>query len=200
MPGEAAMLAEFVGQVEPQGARPTGRGRLREDEAGGRGGVACSRSRRRSRDAVAAAKREWSAGPAATQRTLFADVGPDTRQRRFEFSDLTDDQFFDQAEEQIVDALAVRRPSAGRPGAPSAALRRRRRPGPRLRGRLPAAVRRGADESAVRRRQQAGEGYIEKAVPAHQERPVRGLRRDAGCDGSCRADCSARSPRGPGSS
>jgi hypothetical protein len=54
---------------------------------------------------VAAAKREWSAGSVAVQRTLFEDLGPNARQRRFEFSDLTDDSFFDRAEERIVEAL-----------------------------------------------------------------------------------------------
>src|SRR5207249_2985361 len=55
--------------------------------------------------AVAAAKRQWSTGPVASQRMLFTEIGPIAEQRRFEFSDSTDDPFFDQAEDQIVAAL-----------------------------------------------------------------------------------------------
>jgi hypothetical protein len=104
MPGEAGMCEEFVGQLEPRvlgqlvevvfdrmkRAGEAGSLLEVEDEIAG---------------AVAAAKREWSTVPIAVQQTLFADIVPTARQQRFEFSDLTDDQFFDQVEEKMVAAL-----------------------------------------------------------------------------------------------
>ena len=104
MPGESAMLAEFVAKVEPRVLGQLVEVVFEKMKLAGEAG-SLLKIEEEIGGAVAAAKREWSAAPASVQRTLFADIGPAARQQRFEFSDLTDDQFFDRAEEMIVESL-----------------------------------------------------------------------------------------------
>ncbi len=104
MPGESAMLAEFVAKVEPRVLGQLVEVVFEKMKLAGEAG-SLLKIEEEIGGAVAAAKREWSAAPVAVQRTLFAEIGPAARQQRFEFSDLTDDQFFDRAEEMIVESL-----------------------------------------------------------------------------------------------
>ncbi len=104
MPGEAGMLAEFVAQLEPRVLGQLVEVVFDKMKLAGEAG-SLLKIEEAIAGVVADARSEWSASPVAVQGTLFADVGPSARQRRFEFSDMTDDQFFDQAEEMIVEAL-----------------------------------------------------------------------------------------------
>jgi hypothetical protein len=106
MPGEIEMLREFVGQFEP---RLLGQlvevvfGKMRlAGEAG-----SLLKIEEEIRDTVAQARKEWLAGPVSIQRSLFDDGAPLVKQQRFDFSGITDTQFFEQAEEKVVDALRV---------------------------------------------------------------------------------------------
>lgn len=104
MPGEGHMLKEFVAQLEPKLL-----GQLvevvfdRMKLAGEAGSLL--KIEEEIRDAVAGAKRQWLAGPISMQRTLFGDEQPVNYQQRFDFSGITEDQFFEQAEAKIVEAL-----------------------------------------------------------------------------------------------
>ena len=87
-------------------------------------------------------------------------------------------EFFDRAEEMIVEAL---RRCAAHVHNGQALLRRlfaeRCGPGSWLRRFMPAAVRRGPDESAFRRRKQAFEVLHREIVSTDEERPLYCLRR-----------------------
>jgi hypothetical protein len=104
MPGEKDMLKEFVGQLEPKLL-----GQLVEvvfdkmklaGEAGSLLKVADD-----IRDAVSEARRQWRIGPVATQLRLFGEPKPVQRQEKFDFSGISDAQFFEQAEARVVDGL-----------------------------------------------------------------------------------------------
>ncbi len=105
MPGEDDLLEEFLAEL-----RPPLLGQLvkvvfdRMKLAGEAGSLL--KIEEEIRDTVAEAKRQWLAGPVSVQRTLF-DEGEETapRQMRFDFSGLTDEQFWQQAETRVVEAL-----------------------------------------------------------------------------------------------
>jgi len=103
MPGEEHMLTEFVGQLEPKLL-----GQLVEDvfekmkladEAG-----SLLRIEQEIRHAVAQAKQQWLTGSVSIQRSLFENDKPAVQQR-FDFSGVTDTQFFEQAEGKVIGAL-----------------------------------------------------------------------------------------------
>src|SRR5207248_6725760 len=64
------------------------------------------------RDAVAQARKQFLAGPVSIQRSLFDDDKPVEQQQRFDFSGVSDTQFFEQAEAKVVDALRTYAESA----------------------------------------------------------------------------------------
>src|SRR5262249_16157529 len=53
----------------------------------------------------AAARRQWLSGPISIQRSLFDDDKPVVQQQRFDFSGITDAQFFEQTQVKVVEAL-----------------------------------------------------------------------------------------------
>ena len=103
MPGENQMLREFVGQLEPKLL-----GQLVEvvfdkmNLAGEAGSLL--RIEEEIRNAVAQARKQWLAGPISIQKSLF-DNGQPFIQQRFDFSGITDAQFFGQAEAKVIEAL-----------------------------------------------------------------------------------------------
>jgi len=106
MPGEEQMLKEFVGQLEPE---PRLLGQLVEAvfdkmKLAGEAG-ALLKIEEEIRDAVSEAKKQWLAGPVSIQQSLFDEDKPTAQQQRFDFSGVTDAQFFEQAEGKVVDAL-----------------------------------------------------------------------------------------------
>jgi hypothetical protein len=104
MPGEQAMLKEFVGQLEPKLLGQLVEVVFDKMKLAGEAG-SLLKIEEEIRDTVAAAKRQWLSGPVSIQRTLFDDDKPVVRQQRFDFSGITDAQFFEQAEAKVVDAL-----------------------------------------------------------------------------------------------
>jgi hypothetical protein len=103
MPGEQKMLKDTVGELEPRLL-----GQLVEDvfekmQFAGEAGTVL-KIEEELRDSVAHARREWLAGPVYVQRTLF-EQRPEVQQQRFDFSGISDDQFFEQAEVKVIGAL-----------------------------------------------------------------------------------------------
>jgi hypothetical protein len=58
------------------------------------------------RETVAEARKQWTIGPVSIQRSLFGDEKPAVQQQRFDFSGITDTQFFEQAEAKVIEALS----------------------------------------------------------------------------------------------
>lgn len=104
MPGEGHMLKEFVGQIEPKLLGQLVEVVFEKMKLAGEAG-SLLKIEEEIRDAVAEAKQQWVTGPVFVQRSLFDADEPVLRQRRFDFSGITDAQFFEQAEAKVVDAL-----------------------------------------------------------------------------------------------
>jgi hypothetical protein len=112
MPGERALLREFVEQQFPAGERPAFAFLLetvfdRMTLAGEAGSLL--RIEEEISAAIAEAKRLWKAGPKHEQATLFAEAGamPGQGEMRLDLSGITDEQFWERAEQRIYDALEV---------------------------------------------------------------------------------------------
>jgi hypothetical protein len=110
MPGEKELLREFVEQQFPAGERPAFAFLLetvfdRMTLAGEAGSLL--RIEEEIRAAIAEAKRLWKAGPKHEQATLFPEAEATSGQgeMRLDLSGITDEQFWERAEQRIYDAL-----------------------------------------------------------------------------------------------
>jgi hypothetical protein len=104
MPGEQAMLKEFVGQLEPKLLGQLVEVVFDKMKLAGEAG-SLLKIEEEIRDTVAVARRQWLSGPISIQRSLFDDDKPVVQQKRFDFSGITDAEFFEQAETKVVEAL-----------------------------------------------------------------------------------------------
>lgn len=105
MPGEPAMLKEFVGQLEPRLLGQLVGVMFDKMKLAGEAG-SLLKIEEEIRTAVASAKQQWEAGPIEVQRTLFDRSEPKPKQKRFNLSGITDDEFFDEAEAKVIEALS----------------------------------------------------------------------------------------------
>jgi hypothetical protein len=110
MPGEKELLREFVEQQFPAGERPAFAFLLEKifdcmTLAGEAGSLL--RIEEEIRTTIADARRLWKEGPKAEQATLFAEPGEKVGQgeMRLDLSGITDEQFWERAEQRIYDAL-----------------------------------------------------------------------------------------------
>jgi hypothetical protein len=103
MPGEKQMLKEFVRQLEPRLLGQLVEVVFDKMKLAGEAG-SLLRIEDEIQDAVAETRRQWLAGPSLVQPTLFGEESP-ARQQQFDFSGITDIQFFEHAERQVVDSL-----------------------------------------------------------------------------------------------
>lgn len=102
MPGEQQMLKEFVGQLEPKLLGQLVEVVFDKMKLAGEAG-SLLKIEEDIRDAVAEARRQWVAGPREVQGHLFgASV---VQQQRFDFSGITEAQFFERAEGKVVETL-----------------------------------------------------------------------------------------------
>ena len=104
MPGEPAMLKEFVGQLEPRLLGQLVEVVFNKMKLAGEAG-SLLKIEEDIRTAVATAKQQWEAGPVEVQRTLFDRSEPKLKQKRFNLSGVTDEEFFNEAEYKVVQAL-----------------------------------------------------------------------------------------------
>ncbi len=115
MPGEEQMLKEFVGQLEPKLLGQLVEVVFDKMKLAGEAG-SLLKIEKEIQDAVAAAKKQWVRE--ATQATdrkgqplLFTQAamarlaGKPEQSSLFDLSDITDDQFFEQAEVKVIEAL-----------------------------------------------------------------------------------------------
>jgi hypothetical protein len=103
MPGEDEMLKEFVGQLEPRLLGQVVEVVFDKMKLAGEAG-SLLKIEEEIRDAVTDARRQWLAGPVSVQQSLFGEE-KQVVQQRFDFSGITDAQFFEQAEAKVIDAL-----------------------------------------------------------------------------------------------
>lgn len=110
MPGEKELLREFVEQQFPAGERPAFAFLLEKifdcmTLAGEAGSLL--RIEEEIRTAIADAKRLWKQGPKAEQAMMFSEPGEKAGQgeMRLDLSGITDEQFWERAEQRIYDAL-----------------------------------------------------------------------------------------------
>ena len=104
MPGEEHMLDEFVPQLEPRLLGQLVKVVFDKMKLAGEAG-SLLRIEEEIQDAVAEARKQWLTGPISVQRSLFEDNEPALKQQRFDFSGITNTQFFEHAESKVVDAL-----------------------------------------------------------------------------------------------
>ena len=117
MPGEEQMLKEFVGQLEPKLLGHVVEAVFNKMKLAGDAG-SLLKIEEEIRDAVAAAKKQWArettrATDRKGQSLLFTQAAMDRMAREptqpllFDLSDISDDQFFEQAEGKVVEALRL---------------------------------------------------------------------------------------------
>ena len=109
MPGDKVLLAEFVEQQFPEGERAAFGFLLetvfdRMTLAGEAGSLL--KIEEEIRTAIAEAKKIWEKEPAFNQRMLFGgENAAEVTQKKLDLSGITDEQFWEGAEERIYDAL-----------------------------------------------------------------------------------------------
>lgn len=104
MPGEQPILHEFIGELEPRLLGQLVEVVFDKMKLAGEAG-SLLKIEDDIRDAVAEARSQWLVGPLSVQQSLFDDAKPVMRQERFDFSGITNTQFFEQAEAKVVAAL-----------------------------------------------------------------------------------------------
>ncbi len=103
MPGEAQMLKEFVGQLEPKVLGQVVEVVFDRMKLAGEAG-SLLKIEEEIRDAIREAKRQFAIGGISIQRTLF-DKPSEPVVKVFSVKDITDAQFFEGAEAQVIEAL-----------------------------------------------------------------------------------------------
>jgi hypothetical protein len=103
MPGEAQMLKEFVGQLEPKVLGQVVEVVFDKMKLAGEAG-SLLKIEEEIRDAIREAKRQYAIGGIKVQRTFF-DKPTEPVAKVFSVKDITDAQFFVGAEEQVIEAL-----------------------------------------------------------------------------------------------
>jgi hypothetical protein len=104
MPGEEQLLKQFVGELEPKFLGQVVEVVFDKMKLAGEAG-SLLKIEEEIRDTVIKAREQWLAGPVLIQQSLFRDEKPVVQQQRFDFSGITDAQFFEQAEVKVIDAL-----------------------------------------------------------------------------------------------
>ena len=103
MPGEEQMLKEFVGQLEPKVLGQVVEVVFDKMKLAGEAG-SLLKIEEEIRDAIREAKRQYAIGGISIQRTLF-DKPTEPVAKVFSVKDITDAQFFEGAEAQVIEAL-----------------------------------------------------------------------------------------------
>lgn len=117
MPGEEQMLKEFVGQLEPKFLGQVVEVVFEKMKLAGEAG-SLLKIEEEIRDAVVSAKKQWirettQATDRKGQPLLFTQAAMDRlagkpeQPSMFDLSDITDDQFFEQAESRVIDTLRL---------------------------------------------------------------------------------------------
>jgi hypothetical protein len=103
MPGEEQMLNDFVGQLEPKVLGQVVEVVFDKMKLAGEAG-SLLKIEEEIRDAIGEAKRQYAMGGISIQRTLF-DKRSEPANKVFSVKDISDSQFFESAETQVIEAL-----------------------------------------------------------------------------------------------
>jgi hypothetical protein len=106
MPGEEQMRKEFVAQLEPKFLGQVVEVVFDKMKLAGEAG-SLLKIEMEIRETVAEARKQWTVGPVAIQRSLFGNEKLAVQQQQFDFSGITDTQFFEQAEAKVIEALSL---------------------------------------------------------------------------------------------
>ncbi|MFZ4701093.1 MAG: Eco57I restriction-modification methylase domain-containing protein, partial [Candidatus Methylumidiphilus sp.] len=104
MPGEGQMLNEFVSQLETKLLGQLVEVVFEKMKLAGEAG-SLLKIEEEIREAVATAKAQWLAGSTMIQLSMFEESVPRPRQQSFDFSGITDEEFFGEAETKVIEAL-----------------------------------------------------------------------------------------------
>jgi len=107
MPGEEDMKAEFTTELKPRVLGQLVDAVFDKMKLAGEAG-ALLKIEEEIKDVVSEAKEQWLHGPKPEQQLLFPGMGgqkPKQKEIRFDFKGVTDDGFWEQAENRILDAL-----------------------------------------------------------------------------------------------
>jgi len=107
MPGEIDMLREFTASLKPRVLGQLVEVVFEKMKLAGEAGSLLN-AQEEIRDAVAEARKQWMGGPKLEQAELFPDLvrlKPEQQQLRFDLAGVTDEQFWQQAEDRILGAL-----------------------------------------------------------------------------------------------
>jgi hypothetical protein len=105
MPGERELLEEFTEKLEPKVLGQIARVVFDRMKLAGEAG-ALLKIEEEIKDEIAKAKKQWLAGPKLEQLSLFPkDKRPREQMSFFDLSDITDEQFWDEAEARLLEAL-----------------------------------------------------------------------------------------------
>jgi hypothetical protein len=107
MPGEEDMRREFTAGLKPRVLGQIVDEVFEKMKLAGEAG-SLLKIEEEIKDAVAAAGKQWREGPKPEQQLLFPDMEalrPKQQELRFDVKEVTDERFWDQAEDRILDAL-----------------------------------------------------------------------------------------------
>jgi hypothetical protein len=106
MPGDQALLEEFIADLQPPLLGQLARAVFHKMELAGEAG-SLLKIEEEIQDAVAAAKKQWLAGPRPQQLALWPEAKqPEAEQLAlFDLSGVTDEAFWEEAEGRVVEAL-----------------------------------------------------------------------------------------------
>jgi len=107
MPGEEDMRREFIEALRPKVLGQLTDVVFEKMKLAGEAG-SLLKIEEEIRDAVAEAKKQWLEGPKPEQMLLFPESAapkPEQRQLRFDLTGVTDERFWEQAEDRILEAL-----------------------------------------------------------------------------------------------
>ena len=107
MPGEEDMRREFIEALRPKVLGQLTDVVFEKMKLAGEAG-SLLKIEEEIRDAVAEAKKQWLEGPKPEQAVLFPELvepKPEQRRLRFDLTGVTDERFWEQAEDRILEAL-----------------------------------------------------------------------------------------------
>ncbi len=104
MPGERKLLDQFVADLQPKALGQLVQVVFEKMKLAGEAG-SLLRIEDEIAGAVADAKKKWLAGPKPEQTVLFGDLRPEQTELRLDFSGITEETFWERAEERIYTEL-----------------------------------------------------------------------------------------------
>jgi hypothetical protein len=107
MPGQSMLLKEFTATLQPKVLGQLVEVIFQKMKLSGEAG-SLLKIEEEIKDSIAEARKQWLEGPKMEQVVLFPEMvkpKPEQQKLRFDLSGVTDEQFWDQAEDRILDAL-----------------------------------------------------------------------------------------------